>query len=155
MKLLMVFRALEIATAAAFSHGIIQNEGFQRWGRFMRRSKITLDDFSLVASRCTNALNHCGNRVAPTHASKWQSNFVSAHRTNGRKSTCGLRVFSEVYRVRGFLLALGALHRDRIKLHVDTPNVKVTGAAHKGQQPKRCGLSSRQTTERLWAQRPC
>lgn len=119
----MVLKALEIATAAATLRGRKQEEEFLKWARFMRRSKITFDDFSLVATHFANALHKLGNGRATTNSGKRHGDCISAHRANRRKSSCGLRVFSKAYRVRGLLLALGAVHRHRIKLHVETPNV--------------------------------
>ena len=147
MKMLRMLKSLEIVTDAAFSRGRKQNDGFQHWGAYMRRSKITLVEFSFVASHCAQAFNSVRNGVMPAHAGKWQRDYVVTKGASCHKRTCGLRVFSKVYSVRGFLRALRAFHRDGIKLHLETPNVQIDGGAAVRASQSNAGLGGKTEDE--------
>ena len=98
--------------------------------RFMRRSGFWFDDLSLVATKLTGLTHDVFDRTRVTPRSfNVLGNLRSANVAGRRNRTVGVRSFSKIYRVRGLLLAFGALHRHRIKLHVETPNVK--SAAYK------------------------
>ena len=117
MQTLKALKALNIAEAMKFDDCF----------RYMRRSKITFDLVSFVSTSLTNALYEFGYGGSFTHASKRNVNKSTTNRTNGRKRTCGLRVFSKVYGMRGFGFAFSAFHRNGVKFHTKALTLELRG----------------------------
>lgn len=128
MKLLMVLKSVDMQwEALRASSDEQQRRGLNMMIRYMRRSGLWFDDLALVTAKLTGLTHKVFNRprVTPRPFNVF-GNLRSANVARRRNRTIGVRAFSKIYRVRGLLLAFGALHRNRIKLHMETPNVKCT-----------------------------
>jgi len=127
----MVLKAVDMQWAALGANG----DGRKRRGlnmmiRYMRRSGLWFDDLSFVSSHLAGLPHKFLNRprVTPRPFNVLRE-FHTANFAGRYDRTVGVRSFGKLYGVRGLRLTFRALHRDWIKLHVDTPNVKVTGLA--------------------------
>ncbi len=126
MKLQMVLKVIAMQDDALRAKGAKRIAGLNAWLRYMQKSRIGFDDFSLVAANCTQlAKRFCKVPFGHRNANGLRAAYSAA----GRQRTSGLRFFSKIYRMRGLFPTLRAVKFNGVKFHGETPNVEVTGAA--------------------------
>ena len=122
----MVLKAVDMQWAALGATGDERKRRLlNRAIRYMRRSGFWFDDLSFVSSHLAGLANKFLNRprITPRPFDVLR-NFRTANFAGRYDRTVGVRSFGKLYGVRGLRLTFGTLHRDGIKLHVETPNVE-------------------------------
>lgn len=80
MKLQRSYKAIEMLRAACFTHGTKRERLLERFGRFMRRSRITFDDLAHVIASGHCATNKLGKTTIPSRVtSERKRNRVATH----------------------------------------------------------------------------
>lgn len=129
MKLLKVLKAIDMLRTAMTQHSELRKkEGMNKAMKLISRSRLGFDYLSFVSTRLTDLERKFLNGH---FAFGWKRNRCRSLRTTtpARRyiRTSGLRSFGKAYGVRGFRSAFGAQHLNRLKLHLETPNVEITG----------------------------
>ena len=91
----------------------------------MRRSGFWFRDLSFVSSRLAGLTHKFLNRsrVTPRPFDVFRNSRI-ANFAGRYDRTVGVRSFGKLYGVRGLRPTLSALHRDWVKFHMDTTNIR-------------------------------